>query len=117
MHSKPATFLRISLNPADLDWQQVLDSANSDSEDLVNAWRNRSLAAVKETVVGFTETVKFGMSFTLVGDAVVTTAETGQALQENNTVGAAVLVSMALTPEVIEKMWSWCKRTGLKWRC
>jgi hypothetical protein len=117
LHSKPAVFLRSDLNPADLDWFQVLDNASSDGDDLVNAWRNRTLAPIKETLVGFTETVKFGMSFTLVGDAVVTTAETGQAVQEGNTVGAAVLVGMALTPEVIEKMWAWCKRTGLKWRC
>lgn len=117
LHNKSAVFLRISLNPGDLQWNQVLDSANSDPDDLVDAWRNRSLAPIEDTLVGFTETVKFGMSFTLAGDAIVTTAETGQALEEGNTVSAAVLIGMALTPEVIEKMWRWCKRYGKVWRC
>jgi hypothetical protein len=66
-------------------------------------------------VTGFTELVKLGMSFAVVGDAIVTSIDATDQIVEGNKAGAVVVVAMALSPAVVEKMAAFCKRLGKRW--
>jgi hypothetical protein len=112
LHEKAEGVTAISLR-TDLvlaEWSQLWDSG--DTAAAIAAWQNQNLKALEGTVVGLTEAMKAGMSFTLVGDAVVTSIDTQQQIIQGSAAGAAVIVGMALTPEVLEQLFKYMKRGG-----